>query len=475
MFLVPKEYFTDPLTQGVAKGSLNFIMRNRFTLLKLPVGYGKTVISMQVARQLAELNNGKLQLMVIAPKAKRLDKSFQDAINSTNAYYNVKLTVLPINGQETGTFAGLNQMSKKPTMFKDFLTALCEENTLLILDETHMQLRNPTGIASKLFKKIFKLVEKNHRTLRILGLTATPFDRSIIDAVGYLVLNGNYRSRTGFYRKEVVGYETAHTRGLTQQDVENSIVDQTYAIHKEMFHDIINVTRQINNIVYAPDAPVTFHIPQNRFRQVPVELSPAGADELRHVQRLERERAYADNGTKVTDYTTAITTDQQVLDKVVELAKDPNNHQPLIFYQLNVTLDALKKRFEAEGLSYLEVNGHSQSYFELNDGESAVFVQYLSGAAAFESKTSNSSIYLDLPSSSINFQQSLGRNARRGQDVDVVMNYIIVPQLESGPIAYFEKNYNRVVNKAHWNARFEKTFVTPWGRWGETQIKTKNM
>ena len=121
------------------------------------------------------------------------------------------------------------------------------------------------------------------------------------------------------------------------------------------------------------------------------------------------------------------------------------------------------------------MNGHSQSYFELNDGESAVFVQYLSGAAAFESKTSNSSIYLDLPSSSINFQQSLGRNARRGQDVDVVMNYIIVPRLESGPIAYFEKNYNRVVNKAHWNARFEKTFVTPWGRWGETKIKTKNM
>ena len=45
--MLPKEYFDDPLTEGVA---FEHVLDNRFTLLKLPVGYGKTVIAMQVAK-----------------------------------------------------------------------------------------------------------------------------------------------------------------------------------------------------------------------------------------------------------------------------------------------------------------------------------------------------------------------------------------------------------------------------------------
>lgn len=45
--MLPKEYFEDPLTEGVA---FEHVLDNRFTLLKLPVGYGKTIISMQVAK-----------------------------------------------------------------------------------------------------------------------------------------------------------------------------------------------------------------------------------------------------------------------------------------------------------------------------------------------------------------------------------------------------------------------------------------
>lgn len=54
--MLPKEYFEDPLTEGVAFGAFGafgafeHVLYNRFTLLKLPVGYGKTIISMQVAK-----------------------------------------------------------------------------------------------------------------------------------------------------------------------------------------------------------------------------------------------------------------------------------------------------------------------------------------------------------------------------------------------------------------------------------------
>lgn len=45
--MLPKEYFDDTLTEGVA---FEHVLDNRFTLLKLPVGYGKTVIAMRVAK-----------------------------------------------------------------------------------------------------------------------------------------------------------------------------------------------------------------------------------------------------------------------------------------------------------------------------------------------------------------------------------------------------------------------------------------
>ena len=469
--MLPKEYFEDSLAQGVAFGTLQHVVHNRFTLLKLDVGYGKTVISMLVAKALAALQGGTLQIMVIAPKAKRLDKSFNEAIESTEKYYGVKLNIVPINGQEIGTFAGLNTMKKKPDMWKAFQQQLFKTPTLLILDETHMQLRNPTGLANKTFVKLFKEIKKHNSSLKILGLTATPFDTSILDTVGYLVLNGDYTSRTAYYRQEVSGYTQAYQKGLHQRDIENMIVDGEYKIHKDMFNDIHRVLNKLKQIIYAPEAPRTFHIPENTFKTLQVNLSSNGTQELRRIERLESMGAYSDNGTKTTDYVTALTTDINILDTVVSLVENPKNSQPLIFYQLNVTRQALIDRFTELGIDFYEVNGHSQSYFKENDGKSPVIVQYLSGAAAFESKTSNTSIYLDLPTSAINFQQSLGRNARRGQDVDVVTNYIIEPLKDNGrQVQWFKKSYNRIVNKTRWNQKFEKTFITPWGQFDENKV-----
>lgn len=189
------------------------------------------------------------------------------------------------------------------------------------------------------------------------------------------------------------------------------------------------------------------------------------------IEMFERQRAYDSNGAKMTDYTRAITTDANVLDKVVELVKNPDHNQPLIFYRADLTLDALRQRFDAEGIKHFEINGHNQDYFDDNDEKSPVFVQYLSGAAAFESKSSNLSIYLELPASDINFQQSLGRNARRGQQMDVITNYIIEPLQGNDRIRYFDKTYNRVVNKTHWNTLFGSTFTSKWGAFGENQIR----
>lgn len=469
--MLPKEYFEDPLTEGVAFGAFEHVLDNRFTLLKLPVGYGKTIISMQVANRLAK--NGKIQIMIIAPKAKRLDKSFNEAIESCEKYYGLEMKIVKINNQEIGTFAGLNVMkTRKPELWKEFIEELKKENTLLILDETHMQLRDATKTANQNFRGIFRtLAEESDKELKILGLTATPFDTSILDTVGYLVLNGDYTSRNDFYKKEIVGYTNAFQRGLNITDINHMIVDNEFKIHGEMFIDKIRVLKKLSKIIYAPDAPRTFHIPKNEFKDVRVCLSDEGLERLAHVEKMDRQKAYTDNTTKCVDYVRTLTTDRNVLDKVIEICQSQKTNQPLVFYNFDVTLQGLKDEFDRHGIHYFEVNGHSSSYFEENDGKSPVFVQYLSGATAFESKASNTSIYLDLPASDINYQQSLGRNTRRGQKIDTVMNYIIRPEKKAGAmkvlVPYAKKQYDRIVSKNKWNKLFENIFVTRWGKYGE--------
>ena len=186
---------------------------------------------------------------------------------------------------------------------------------------------------------------------------------------------------------------------------------------------------------------------------------------------MDRQRAYSDNTTKCVDYVKTLTTDENVTDTVIRLCRKRDVNQPLVFYNFDVTLEGLKKKFAGQGMKWFEVNGHSSSYFSENDGKSPVFVQYQSGATAFESKSSNASIYLDLPASDINYQQSLGRNTRRGQNVETVINYIIRPyEIKNGcPVAvlYAEKQYNRIVSKNRWNKLFENVFVTKWGTFSE--------
>lgn len=474
--MLPKSYFEDSLAKGVAFGALQHIINNRFTLLKLPVGYGKTIISMLVAKTFAGLQGGHLQLMIIAPKAKRLDRSFNEAVSSLEYYYQIKLTILPINGQEVGTFAGLNAMKKKPKMWQAFCQSLYRQPTLLVLDETHMELRNATQNASKTFVRLFKDIEKHHSSLKILGLTATPFDTNIIDTVGYLVLNGEYSSRTNFYRREVKGYQQAYQKGLYQRDIENMIVDRQYQIHTEMFYDYPAIIQRVKKFIYAPEAPCTFHIPGNKMMLVKVDLSADGVKKLHMVQRKEREGAYSDYGTKKSDYTEVLTTDANMLSMVLRIIRAPQHHQPLIFYQLNITRNALIKALTDAHQPFLEINGHEQSFFKQNDHQSPILVQYHSGAAAFESKDSNTSIYLDLPTSAIDYQQSLGRNTRRGQNFAQVTNYILAPCVEGQKVQWFQNNYNRIVNKTLSNEAFEKIFKTAWGTFDENsqQLRTIN-
>ncbi len=462
--MIPKSFFEDEVTQGVARGTFNRSIGNRFTIVNLPVGYGKTVMAVLTAVFYAKILQREIQIAVIAPKAKRLDNSFKMALESAEKYYNVKFKTVHINGQMIGTFAGFTRVSKDKKSLDALVNVIKKAPTIFILDETHMTLRNGTSKASKGFLKLFRRLDKEGALTRVIGLTATPVDTSIIDVIGYLIFNGDYTSQTDFYRKEIVGFSDARGRGMTQKDIENLIVDSEYNIHENMFCNYSKVIDKFSKILYAPKAPKDFHIPENVIITQNVALSTKGQEKLDRLRKLEKQGAFKSTTSKTMNYLEVMTTDENMLKKVLEIVDDDNAKQPIIFYQYNMQKNILRKIFTEYGKKFQEINAESHSFFTKDEVDEIVIVQYQAGASAFESKDSNTSIYMCLPDSAIQFEQSLGRNARREQEDKEVYNHILLPiDSDGSSIDKYEEKYMRIINKNKKNEQFIEYFRTEWG------------
>ena len=466
--MIPKDFFEDEITVGVATGAFKYSLNSRFTLVNLGYGFGKTIISVLTAVYIAKYLKQDVQIAIIGTKAKRLDKSFQDAIASAEVIFNIKLPIVHINGQEVGTFTGFNKVASNTKSFNSLMSVIERRPTIFILDETHMTLRASTSKTAKAFKKLFDQAEKKNCFIKAIGLTATPFDLSIIDSIGYLVFNGDYRSQTDFYKKEVVGIKDARSRGLTQNDIKNLIIDKNYKINKEMFYDIRSVLSKLNRIIYAPEAPRNFHIPTNEIIERKVKLSSQGYEKLNKLKELSDYKAFRNSTSMKNQFISSLTVDTNILNEVLSIIRDDSNIQPLIFYFYNTQKEALQTFLNKHSIKFVQVNAESQSFFDedenLVNAPPPVLVQYKSGAVSFESKISNCSIYLNYPESSIEFEQSLGRNTRRNQSYEIIKNYFILPVDEnSSLIPLFSDQYYRIKNKRIRNEMFLKTFKSDWG------------
>lgn len=466
--MTPKAHFEDVVTKGCARGVIRFMRNNRLTIVNLPVGYGKTNIAVMTAVGVAKMLNREVQIAVLAPVSKRLDLSFDGAIASAMKIYGVKLSRLQINNQDVGSFAGLVRTYKTTAQEREFNRRVQAKPTVFILDETHLYLRNPRAQGTSALRKILDKAQATNSFCKVVGLTATPTDNSILDTIGYLVVNGNYNSKTAFFRQEIINYKNLHNSGLTHADIEATILNPQYEIQVQVFNNIYNVLNQLKLIMYKPKAPRDFHIPKNVMQLVPVELSDDGLVDLKFYRKLVRDGGFANPTEKRLAFINTMTIDDNMVKRVIDAINSPAIKTPVVFYQTEKQRMAIKTVLDQQERPYLEVNGKSHSYFHADKitPKTAVLVQFQSGATAFEAKMSNTSLYLGLPDSSINFTQSLGRNTRRGQDVDIVHNYIFAPQDKRGHyIEQFDVAWERMKTKIHANDIFNDYFTTPWGQY----------
>lgn len=468
--MIPKEYFNDKVSLGVAKGTLCHLEKNRFVLVGLGVGYGKTIMSILVAMNLRDTLDKEVQIAIFSTKAKRLDESFSVLVDSVDEYFDIFLRTVRVNGQQVGTFTGFTRSVRKTEQLEMLLEEFAKKPTLIILDETHMTLRDATSRTSTEFKKFFNRLKKMNAYVKIAGFTATPIDNPL-DIVGYLVMNGDYKSRTDFFRNEIINYSLARKKGLTHRDMENLLLNEDQTLNKAFFIDYDRVIEKFSKIIYLPDAPRDFHIPKNKIIEQKYKISEDGWMDLEHFRKMEKQKAFPDKTTQRNKVIEIATTDSNALHAVLEICADEHTKVPLIFYQFNNQRDALRNLFSDLDIGYSEINAEKQTYFKESKTNQAVLVQYKSGAVAFESKESNTSIYLGLPESAIIFDQSFGRNTRRDQQVDYVNNYILLPEDSTGKILpEYERDYAKLKNKIKINKDFLSQFKTDWGIFGEDDV-----
>lgn len=454
------EYFDDVEQSQVAIGTVERLKKQLFNITVLPTGWGKTSISLGVAGRMAqEQSNKTLNLIIMATKAKREDKEFEEAVKLAEKKFNVTLNLVPIKGNKVVTTAGMAHAMKQNTWRSKVLNATRKAPTLFILDEVHMAFRNSTTVTAKALKKLVSDISKKQK-VSIVGLTATPFDTTILDVVGYQVLAGQYNSRNDWYTKNVVGFKSGYSQQsggrTTMQEIKQDIVDPTdYHIKLDGFSRFDELLNEIKDIIYVPTVEQNFHLPTNVYDYIRINLTKTGEDKYKDVLKAS-ELEYYETQTKArVDKTLAMTADENVVAKVVDLATQENVKQPLIFYFYDTQRTAMTKELNRRGIAFKELNGNSHSFFSVDiTDDMPVLVNYKSGAVSFESKVSNTSIYLALPDSSVEFEQSLGRNTRRGQTIDEITNYIIVPCLSGQDIEHFENGQRRINEKIKRNQQF---------------------
>jgi SNF2 family DNA or RNA helicase len=295
---------------------------------------------------------------------------------------------------------------------------------LLIADEAH-RLKSPKGKQSNFVGRYIK----NNFKYR-LALTGTPFHNGPLDVFGILrVMAGTdeFKNWNGFRYEYGIwgGYQNYQLVGLKNQDKLAETVDRyAYTIKSS---DVL-------------DLPSKHHV------HIPVELEPFVMDyykqfEKEYVVQVQQGEMTAGNamvamlrlsqltgGFMALDGDTAVTqVSTAKRDALKEWLEDIDQNEPLvIFYRFNAELGAIRETLHNVGRSYSIVNGYTKELKNWQRGEtSTVVIQIQSGNAGIDLTRAALCMYYSLDWSLGNYEQSLGRIYRPGQERPVTYFHLV--------------------------------------------------
>lgn len=379
-------------------------------ILKLGTGLGKTAIAVKTIG-LMQLELGKQIPIVVATTSKVVaGLGWQSTILSWNtAHPDNKIHPVLITSHDK-----LASACQHADTIKKILQSL-DEDSVLVLDEVH-KYKNPTSKRSKQLQKL--------HMFRKLGLTATPIGNDpILDIASYLIMAGYYRNKSDFISKMGLADPSFYTMHGALNLYSNGTIDDE---RWPEYHLLID---QLSSIMLSPEVDTSHidipHVNQN-VHQLPFDLSTYL--DIGSLVEAKRNRLFPSS----IDFTLAVIErlgmESGRLNKLIEIVKDENTQQPLIFYQHNNVKDSIEKVLNENGIPYQIVQGGSD-FGEIDlESDDPILMQYQAGGEGVELKHSNCSIFYENQYSYLSLKQALGRNVRRASANDEVDHHYLISE-----------------------------------------------
>jgi len=294
---------------------------------------------------------------------------------------------------------------------------------LLIADEAH-RLKSPKGAQSNF---VGRYIKSNFQYR--LALTGTPFHNGPLDVFGILrvmAATDQLKSWTWFKQRYGVwgGFNNYQLVGLSNQDELAALVD-SYA--------------------YTIKSSDVLDLPEARHMTIPVTLEPFVVDHYKRFERdyimeVEQGEMTAGNAMvsmlRLSQLTGGFiklddgTTQQISMAKATalyEFLEGVNKEEPVvIFYRFDLELGAIRQELHKSGRSYSIVNGYTKELANWQRGETTVIlVQIQAGNAGIDLTRAAICVYYSLDWSLGNYEQSLGRIHRPGQERSVAYYHLL--------------------------------------------------
>lgn len=406
-------FFTEGSTEKASQGWLAHSKDDKFSLLSLPTGHGKTAIAVRTVGLLADQIGEDVGIYLIAPKAKIEEESWAFTINQyreyvkDNVYLHTEMkpdilgnankhdsipnkewqhqakmknkeTVIEYlkKQHEKGNKITYKQAIKEAfynkdpvrwqslrdarlSLKKDILPLFkpkkgeVQKPIVIVIDEVHM-FKNPKSNRGKALSKLTKWTKS-------FGLTATPMSNGLFqDGVGYLVYNGYYTSYSACQKEHV---SPRHLDRYYRPDIYLS----DGSIDPNRFKYLDEFIERIDQTIYMPNIPIDFDIPEIETTIQRYRLSDATIKKIGDFTKQYNNREYESHGAYLSDVKGAIGSDIDHRRALVRILIDEEKEhkrkgtrlvQPLVFYDNNRELgDDPKQMFDDMIVHFRENKG----------------------------------------------------------------------------------------------------------------------
>lgn len=295
---------------------------------------------------------------------------------------------------------------------------------LLVMDEVH-RIKSPGGATSRFISQVAQNVP-----LRV-GLSGTPMPHSPLDVYAqaraidpyvfgwsFVAFRKRYALMGGFGGKQVIGYQR-------QEDLAQKLGTFTFQCDRGVL-DLPDAIHEVREVEMSPKARKVYAQLDQEFQAWVGEGEVTAANamvKLLRLQQVTSGRVQVDHGT----HESLEVVDDSKLKALVDLFEDlPMDEPVVVFGRFRSDLQTAHEAAAKTGRKSLELSGNRRELERWQAGEAPVLaVQIQSGGTGVDLTRAAYCVYLSTGFSLGDYEQSLARVHRPGQDRTVFYYHIV--------------------------------------------------